>query len=90
MKGTNSAAPRCAALVGTIGQEVRCSIYEHRPTVCRGFVPSYCNGVPDERCDKARKMHRLLPLTPDDWHEQDHDDEPTKPHRPRRRMRPAA
>lgn len=29
--------PRCAALDGTIGQKVGCSIYADRPRVCRDF-----------------------------------------------------
>lgn len=30
---------RCSALVGVIGVAVSCSIYEHRPAVCRQFSP---------------------------------------------------
>jgi uncharacterized protein len=30
---------RCAALVGTVGVDAQCSIYDHRPQVCRAFIP---------------------------------------------------
>lgn len=29
---------RCAALTGVIDKQVKCTIYERRPSVCRGFV----------------------------------------------------
>ena len=29
---------RCAALAGTIGEEVHCTVYEDRPLVCREFA----------------------------------------------------
>jgi len=28
---------RCVALAGTIGTNVKCSIYDHRPTACRKY-----------------------------------------------------
>jgi len=28
---------RCAALLGKIGSKAQCSVYEHRPLVCREF-----------------------------------------------------
>ena len=67
MKGTNQDDPRCVALHGEIGQEVTCAIYEQRPSVCRSFVPSYAEGEGNPECDKARKAHGLVPLTPEDW-----------------------
>ena len=30
---------RCSALVGEIGREAQCSVYENRPLVCREFQP---------------------------------------------------
>ncbi|MBK6616280.1 YkgJ family cysteine cluster protein [Ottowia sp.] len=38
---------RCVALVGGIGQSVRCAVYEGRPNVCREFLPgtTACNQV---------------------------------------------
>lgn len=67
MKGTNQKGPRCVALHGTIGLRVHCTIHELRPTVCREFEVSWNNGIPNERCDKARIAWGLLPLTPDSW-----------------------
>ncbi|MCR6653274.1 MAG: YkgJ family cysteine cluster protein [Cellvibrionaceae bacterium] len=32
MKGTNQKDPRCAALLGNVGEQVRCTIYENRPS----------------------------------------------------------
>ena len=37
MRGTDHAQPRCAALVGTVGQRASCGIYEWRPAPCREF-----------------------------------------------------
>lgn len=67
MKGTNQKNPRCIALDGAIGHSVCCSVYERRASVCRDFAPSYFEGVPNERCDKARMAHGLRPLTLEDW-----------------------
>ena len=67
MKGTNAEHPRCVALEGQIGEAVRCTIHPVRASVCRDFPPSYEDGTPNERCDKARALHGLPPLTPEDW-----------------------
>lgn len=67
MKGTNKKDPRCIALIGTIGESVACSIYEHRPSCCRNFVASFENGRVNVRCDEARISKGLLPLTQNDW-----------------------
>ncbi len=67
MKGTNQPNPRCIALMGTIGKHVLCKIYWRRPTVCREIEPSYKNGYPEPKCDKARLAYGLPPLTPDVW-----------------------
>lgn len=40
---------QCIALKGKIGCSVRCSIYEHRPTVCQEFRPG------SEQCLHARE-----------------------------------
>lgn len=66
-KGTNQAAPRCVALEGEIGRDARCAIHPSRASVCREFPPSYEDGTPNERCDRARAAHGLPPLTPEDW-----------------------
>ncbi|MEW6670768.1 MAG: YkgJ family cysteine cluster protein [Thermodesulfobacteriota bacterium] len=68
MKGMHNPRPRCIALQGQIGSAVWCSIYERRASVCRNFAPSWENGTPNERCDKARAAWNLKPLTPDMWH----------------------
>lgn len=67
MKGTNQPSPRCIALLGTIGKHVFCKIYNRRPAVCREIEPSYKNGYPEIKCDKARLAYGLPPLTPDIW-----------------------
>jgi hypothetical protein len=67
MRGTNQLAPRCVALCGTIGVDVRCSIYEHRPSICRDFEPSWSANVANPHCDKARRAWGLAPLSPDSW-----------------------
>ncbi len=67
MKNTGGTNPRCAALVGNIGESVRCVIYDKRPGVCRDFMPSYQFGVPETACDNARASHGLPPLKPEDW-----------------------
>jgi len=56
MSGTNSNAPRCIALQGTIGRNVRCSLYAHRPSPCREVQPG------DEKCRRAREKHGLPAL----------------------------
>jgi len=35
MRGTDHSRPRCAALVGKIGKQASCAIYEWRPSPCR-------------------------------------------------------
>ncbi|SHI74318.1 hypothetical protein SAMN02745216_00405 [Desulfatibacillum alkenivorans DSM 16219] len=67
IKGTNDIPPRCSALMGLIGKSVHCSIYDKRASVCREFTPSWENGEPNPRCDKARAAHGLEPLTPSHW-----------------------
>lgn len=71
MKGTNRKEPRCAALEGSVGVDVHCSIYERRSSVCRQFVPAWLDGEPNERCDRARIAKGLLPLAPDAWKQPD-------------------
>ena len=69
MKGTDRARPRCAALLGTIGETVRCSIHPDRPTPCRKAGVQWENGVLEigeeelERCDRARAAWNLPPLS---------------------------
>ncbi|MFC5439279.1 YkgJ family cysteine cluster protein [Rhodanobacter ginsenosidimutans] len=67
MRGTYTAAPRCTALQGTVGEAAHCSIYPQRPSVCREVVPSWEFGAVSPQCDKARLAHGLAVLTPQDW-----------------------
>ena len=64
MRGTDGPTPRCIALLGEIGQSVRCSIYSLRSSVCRDFPFSWDNRLPNERCDRARLAWGLAPLAP--------------------------
>lgn len=69
MKGTNLKDPRCIALSGQIGEQVHCSIYLQRSTVCRVFPPSFYGGAgPNSDCDRARLAHGLQPLRPEDMY----------------------
>lgn len=56
MQGTDQAAPRCAALSGTIGEQVACRIYDGRPSPCREFDTEH------SACHRARLRHGLPPL----------------------------
>ena len=62
MRGTDHARPRCAALVGTVGQQASCGIYEWRPSPCREFGLRAPLGIGDEACNRARARHGLAPL----------------------------
>lgn len=53
MRGTNRSLPRCAALIGDVGKETRCAVYESRPSPCREVRPG------DEKCARARAIHGL-------------------------------
>ncbi|MGP8153500.1 MAG: YkgJ family cysteine cluster protein [Smithella sp.] len=67
MRKTSSHDQRCIALHGTPSNRVKCTIYERRPTVCRDFEPSWKAEVHNSRCDKARSVFGLKPLSPDLW-----------------------
>ena len=56
MRGTDHARPRCAALVGTIGQKVSCGIYEWRPNPCHELEAG------SDACERARARHGLPAL----------------------------
>lgn len=62
MRRTNSHDQHCIALSGTPGQKVICTIYEHRPSVCRNFESSWKLGIHNPRCNKARAIFGLEPL----------------------------
>jgi uncharacterized protein len=69
MKGTNQPHPRCIALQGVIGEKVDCAIYARRSSACRDFGLHCENGklfMDSEnliRCNEARKVWNLPPLT---------------------------
>jgi Fe-S-cluster containining protein len=54
MRGTERFFKRCIALEGVIGQQVRCQIYEKRPSACYLFIPSWEGKTHNARCDRAR------------------------------------
>lgn len=62
MRGTDEARTRCCALEGEIGMEVRCTIYDRRPSPCREFAPYAPLGIGDDACARARRRHGLLAL----------------------------
>ena len=62
LRGTDRQPPRCAALVGTIGEQVHCGIQAERRGPCGGFGAGAAVGVGDEACDAARRRHGLAPL----------------------------
>jgi Fe-S-cluster containining protein len=62
MRGTPARPRRCAALQGTVGVDVRCAIYDLRPSPCRDFAPGAVVGRGDAACGDARRLHGLPPL----------------------------
>lgn len=65
LRGTDRAQPRCIALVGKVGEAVRCGIYEHRPSPCREFGARAEIGVFEDACNRARSRNGLPPLALD-------------------------
>jgi uncharacterized protein len=65
MKGTDDTQPRCIALIGAIGQQVGCSIYECRPSPCHEFNPWAALNVVDDACNRARQRHGLPAIVND-------------------------
>ena len=57
MGGMRCNGDRCCALVGEVGVATSCSIYAHRPDVCRACQPG------DDACTMARQRFGLSPLT---------------------------
>lgn len=54
---TDKQGTRCTELKGTVGQNVACGIYEHRPEVCRQFQPD------SDMCRDARRHAGVEPRT---------------------------
>lgn len=70
MRGTEGGqAVRCMALEGRIGEEVRCSVYAHRPSPCRELAPDGQDGRPNDQCRRARAHYGLPPLEPTHTHD---------------------
>jgi len=68
MRGTYGGAPvRCEQLRGTLALDAHCGIYPLRPSPCREVRPAWEDGAPSAQCDRARTIHGMAPLTPDDW-----------------------
>lgn len=61
MAGTDQPHPRCIALEGIVGCQVRCAIYPRRPSVCREFAPSGQGAMANALCDRARDLWGLPP-----------------------------
>lgn len=53
MRGTGEVPIRCVALSGTVGVNVGCTIYHHRPAPCRELTAG------SHACHKARARHGL-------------------------------
>ena len=64
MIGTDRKPARCTALMGSVGEGVRCTMYENRSSSCQGFHASWEQGVHNPHCDAARAAHGLAPLDP--------------------------
>ena len=67
LRGTDRREPHCAQLEGEVGREVRCAIYERRPSPCRELRAAWEDGEASEQCDRARARYGLPPLSPEDW-----------------------
>ena len=60
LRGTDHSPPRCAALVGRVGERVACGIYAWRPSPCREFEAG------SDACLQARRRHGVASLPEDD------------------------
>jgi Fe-S-cluster containining protein len=56
MRGSDDFPPRCVALEGEVGREVRCAIYAQRPGPCVELEAG------SEACNRARRRHGLAEL----------------------------
>lgn len=65
MQGTDRSPPRCVALVGKVGEVVRCGIYEFRPDPCREFAADGLFGIRNESCARVRARFGLPALVSD-------------------------
>lgn len=67
MRGTSQSNPRCIALDADIGRYSRCTIHDHRPSVCALVPASLEFGERSPQCDRSRVAHGLPMLTEADW-----------------------
>jgi len=56
LRGTDDFPPRCVALEGEVGRDVRCGIYERRPGPCQELEAG------SDACNRARRRHGLAIL----------------------------
>lgn len=59
MKGAEKFKGRCDSLLGNLGENCSCSIYENRPDVCAAFPVWLNNGKQNPKCIKAREHNGL-------------------------------
>lgn len=64
MLGTDQKPVRCTALMGTVGEDVRCTMYDNRSSSCQNFHASWALGERNADCDAARAAYGLEPLDP--------------------------
>ncbi len=62
MIGTDRKPARCTALMGSVGEGVRCTMYDSRSSSCQDFHASWAFGERNLECDAARAAHGLAPL----------------------------
>ena len=53
MMGTEEVPIRCTALHGSVGEQVACRIYMHRPSPCRAITEG------SDACQRARRAHGM-------------------------------
>jgi Fe-S-cluster containining protein len=56
LAGMRCVGERCCALAGEVGVATSCTVYAHRPDVCRECQPG------DDACTMARERHGLPPI----------------------------
>lgn len=62
MKGTEAGGKKCVALNGEIGNNIGCSIYSNRPSVCRLYHVWDDQGNPNPKCQELRAKYGIQPL----------------------------
>ncbi len=60
MKGTEKGENRCVALQGNIGKgDIKCGIYDKRPTPCREFPVWMEDGSVNPKCNELRRKYGI-------------------------------